>query len=236
MISAYIEREVLYMILYHGSHEIVEAPTYGKGSETNDYGRGFYCTETLELAKEWACPTVKDGFSNKYEFNLSDLKVLYLNKQGYNILNWIAILLNNRVFLKRTPISRQASKYILEEFLPDISGYDVILGYRADDSYFSYAKDFLNNTISVNQLSQAMKLGELGEQVVLMSPKAFEKIKFIEYEIVDGSIYNPRRMERENRAKRAYLNNHGADFEISKNDLFVRDILSEQVKNNDPRL
>ena len=224
------------MILYHGSPEIVEAPVYGKGSETNDYGRGFYCTETQELAKEWACPTIKGGFSNKYEFDLTDLKVLHLNKEGYNILNWIAILLNNRKFPKRSPIARQASKYILEEFLPDISGYDVIWGYRADDSYFYYAKDFLNNTISVNQLSQAMKLGELGEQVVLMSSKAFEKIKFLEYEIVDGSIYNPRRMDRESRARNAYLDNHGADFEISQGDLFVRDIISQKVKNDDPRL
>ena len=224
------------MILYHGSPEIVEAPVYGKGSETNDYGRGFYCTETQELAKEWACPTIKGGFSNKYEFDLTDLKVLHLNKEGYNILNWIAILLNNRKFPKRSPIARQASKYILEEFLPDISDYDVIWGYRADDSYFSYAKDFLNNTISVNQLSQAMKLGELGEQVVLMSSKAFEKIKFLEYEIVDGSIYNPRRMDRESRARNAYLDNHGADFEISQGDLFVRDIISQKVKNDDPRL
>ena len=224
------------MILYHGSPEIVEAPVYGKGSETNDYGRGFYCTETQELAKEWACPTIKGGFSNKYEFDLTDLKVLHLNKEGYNILNWIAILLNNRKFPKRSPIARQASKYILEEFLPDISGYDVIWGYRADDSYFSYAKDFLNNTISVNQLSQAMKLGELGEQVVLMSSKAFEKIKFLEYEIVDGSIYNPRRMDRESRARNAYLDNHGAYFEISQGDLFVRDIISQKVKNDDPRL
>lgn len=224
------------MILYHGSQEIVDKPIYGKGSEINDYGRGFYCTENIELAKEWACPTVKNGFANKYEFDISDLKVLYLNKDGYHILNWIAILLNNRIFPKRSPISRQASKYILDEFLPDTSGYDVILGYRADDSYFSYAKDFLNNTISVNQLSQAMKLGELGEQIVLISPKSFEKIKFIEYEIADGSIYNIKRMNRDDKAKKAYLGNHGVDFKISRNDLFVRDILSEGVKNNDPRL
>ena len=224
------------MILYHGSPEIVEVPEYGKGSETNDYGRGFYCTESSELAKEWACPTVKDGFSNKYELDLSELKVLYLNKEGYNILNWIAILLQHRIFPKRSPIARQASKYLLEEFLPDISEYDVIWGYRADDSYFSYAKDFLNNTISVGQLAQAMKLGELGEQIVLMTPKAFEKIKSIEYEIADGSIYNQKRTAREDRARKAYLSEHGNDFQISSEDLFVRDIISQKVKNNDPRI
>lgn len=224
------------MIVYHGSKEIVEVPVYGKGSEQNDYGRGFYCTESSELAKEWACPSVNNGFANKYELDLTGLKVLYLNGKEYNILNWVAILINNRTFSKRSPIARQASKYLLEEFLPDISGYDVICGYRADDSYYSYAKDFLNNTISVNQLAKAMKLGELGEQIVLMTEKAFEQIKFIEYEIADASIYYPQRTKREERARKAYLNEHGADFEVTQNDLYVRDILSQGVKNNDPRL
>ncbi|MCD8156949.1 MAG: DUF3990 domain-containing protein [Clostridiales bacterium] len=224
------------MIVYHGSSQIVKTPAYGLGSETNDYGRGFYCTENQELAGEWACPTVKDGFSNKYHLDLSDLKVLYLNKDGYHILNWIAILLEHRIFPKRSPIARQASQYVTAEFLPDISGFDVIVGYRADDSYFSYAKDFLNNTISVNQLSQAMKLGELGEQIVLMSEKPFGKIQYLEHEIAGGSIYYPRRMEREERARRAYLDNHGQDFASAQNDLFVLDITREQVKNDDPRL
>ncbi len=224
------------MIIYHGSPKIVKEPIFGFGSKHNDYGQGFYCTESLELAKEWACPTLTDGFSNKYELDLDGLKVLYLNKDGYNILGWIAILLEHRIFPKRSPISRQASQYIREEFLPDISGYDVIWGYRADNSYFAYAKNFLNNTISVGQLSQAMKLGELGEQIVLMSEKAFGQISYIEHEIADGSIYNPRRMEREERAKSAYLSNHGQDFDLSSDDLFVLDIIREKVKNNDPRL
>ena len=224
------------MIIFHGSTEIVEVPVFGKGSENNDYGKGFYCTESLELAKEWAGPTVQDGFANQYEFDINGLKVMYLNRDGYSILNWITILLQNRIFPKRSPIARQASEYLLNGFLPDTTGYDVIWGYRADDSYFTYAKDFLNNTISVGQLARAMKLGELGEQVVLMSPKAFERIRFIKYEIADGSIYHNRRMERDERARRAYLDNHGEDFSVTINDLFVRDIISQQVKNDDPRL
>ena len=224
------------MIIFHGSTEIVEVPVFGKGPENNDYGKGFYCTESLELAKEWACPTVQDGFANQYEFDMTGLNVMYLNRDGYSILNWIAILLQNRIFPKRSPIARQASEYLLNGFLPDTTGYDVIWGYRADDSYFTYAKDFLNNTISVGQLARAMKLGELGEQVVLMSPKAFERIRFIKYEIADGSIYHNRRMERDERARRAYLDNHGEDFSVTINDLFVRDIISQQVKNDDPRL
>lgn len=227
------------MILYHGSPKMMEVPQYGFGSKENDYGLGFYCTQSNDLAKEWACPTVQRGFSNKYELDMDGLRVLYLNGEGYHILNWIAILLQNRIFSKRSPVARQAKNYILQEFLPDISGYDVIIGYRADDSYFSYAKDFLNNAISVNQLSQAMKLGELGElgeQVVLKSEKAFERIRFLGYEIADGSIYNPRRMAREDRARKAYLTNHGADFSVVSNEIYVLDMIREGMKNDDPRL
>lgn len=224
------------MIIYHGSPKTVEVPQYGFGSKDNDYGLGFYCTQSNDLAKEWACPTVQSGFSNKYELDMDGLRVLHLNSESYHILNWIAILLQNRIFSKRSPVARQANNYILQEFLPDISGYDVIIGYRADDSYFSYAKDFLNNTISVNQLSQAMKLGELGEQVVLKSEKAFGQIRFLGYEIADGSIYNPRRMAREDRARKAYLTNHGADFSVINNEIYVLDIIREGMKNDDPRL
>lgn len=224
------------MILYHGSPKTVDVPMYGVGSKENDYGLGFYCTQSNDLAKEWACPTVQSGFSNKYELDVDNLNVLYLNSDGYHILNWIAILLQNRTFSMRSPVARQAHNYIIQEFLPDISGYDLIIGYRADDSYFSYAKDFLNNTISVSQLAQAMKLGELGEQVVLKSKKAFEQIQFIGYEIAEGSVYNPRRKAREDRARKAYLSNHGADFSAVNNEIYVLDIIREGMKNNDSRL
>ena len=57
------------LILYHGSPEIIQTPVFGKGKSYNDYGRGFYCTEHLELAKEWACTENTDGYANKYEID-----------------------------------------------------------------------------------------------------------------------------------------------------------------------
>ena len=42
------------LIIYHGSKDVVEKPCYHGGKLQNDYGYGFYCTESLELAKEWA--------------------------------------------------------------------------------------------------------------------------------------------------------------------------------------
>lgn len=40
--------------LYHGSEQLIEEPTFGKGKGNNDFGLGFYCTESEDLAKEWA--------------------------------------------------------------------------------------------------------------------------------------------------------------------------------------
>ena len=42
------------LILYHGSPNRVIVPKFGFGEDRHDYGRGFYLTEDLELAKEWA--------------------------------------------------------------------------------------------------------------------------------------------------------------------------------------
>lgn len=224
------------MILYHGSHEIVEKPIYGLGEENNDYGRGFYCTEDPELAMEWACPKAKDGFSNQYEMDMTNLRILHLNREPHHIMNWIALLLQNRTFPTRLPIAKEAKEYVLREFLPDTKGYDVIIGYRADDSYFAFANDFINNGLTVRQLARAMELGDLGEQIVLKSKKAFSRIRFLSYEIADKDIYYHRRTERESEARNTYLSDHGASFPTTEQDLFVRDMIRQEIKNDDPRL
>lgn len=222
------------MILYHGSEKIIEKPIYGKGNLRNDYGRGFYCTENEELAKEWACSNNKNGFTNKYELNMEGLNVLYLNSKKYNILHWLAILTKNRTYWENSTISEVAKKYISDNFMIDMAEYDVIIGYRADDSYFSFARDFVSGTISYRQLSEAMKLGELGEQVVLISEKAFENIKYISNNPADVQIYYKKKKDRDRQARRKYRETK--NMESLKNELFIIDIIREEMKQNDPRL
>ena len=221
------------MIIYHGSENIIEKPQYGYGRTNNDYGRGFYCTKELELAKEWACGDNRDGWANRYELDDSDLKVLNLNEEPYNILNWLALLADNRTYWQNGSISFEAKKYLREVFLIDISEYDVIIGYRADDSYFSFAQAFLSNQISYTQLQNAMKLGKLGEQIVLKSKKAFDLIKFKNYEIAEGKKYYNLRLARMEKAKTEYKNSL-KDSDITG--LFIRDMILGDIKNDDPHL
>lgn len=220
------------MTIYHGSLKEIAVPKFGLGKPHNDYGIGFYCTENLELAKEWACTTGNDGFVNKYELDTDGLSVLYLNDKKYHILNWMSILLENRTFNITDGISGRAKQYILDNFLPDYKNYDVIIGYRADDSYFSYASDFIENTLSLENLRTAMKLGKLGEQVVIVSKKAFYSLTFVESIPALAVEYFEKYKNRDTKARLEYL-------ELKRNPeegTYIMDIIRQNWKDSDERL
>ncbi len=220
-------------ILYHGSPEIIRVPVFGKGKSYNDYGQGFYCTEHLELAKEWACNENSDGYANKYEIDTTGLSILNLSSDEYTTLHWLALLMNNRKFRVTTPVMKRGADWLKEHFLIDLSPYDAVIGYRADDSYFSFARAFMSNEISLSQLSYAMRLGKLGEQFVLKSPAAFEKIRFVSYEIADNTVYYAKRKARDDEARMTFRE------ELEKDDLdglYMRDIVRQEVRPDDPRL
>ena len=218
--------------LYHGSERVIEEPLFGEGKRNNDFGLGFYCTESKELAKEWAVSSIKDGFCNKYTIDTEYLNILNLNSPEYTILNWIAILVKHRLFSIKTPVARRAKQYLIDNFSINVNSYDIITGYRADDSYFDYAESFINNGISVEQLARAMKLGKLGEQVVIKSKYAFSLLNYEEFEIADREKYYILRKSRDDEANKHY-------FEIldEENDgLYIQDIIRGGIKNDDPRI
>ena len=223
------------MIIYHGSKDRIVKPEYGKGKARNDYGKGFYCTENIELAKEWACSDKSiDGYANQYELHTDDLQLFYLNSRKYNILNWLAVLTKYRTFWQKNSIAHEAKEYLWKHFFIDISSYDIIIGYRANDSYFAFAQDFISNGISLEQLSRAMKIGSLGEQVVLKSEKSFDNIFFMDSFPVSSEEYFPKKQERDKKARKEYR-----DYEKNVNrssEIYMLDILREGMTNDDPRL
>ena len=222
------------LILYHGSPDIIQTPVFGKGKSYNDYGKGFYCTEYLELAKEWACTENTDGYANKYEIDTDYLSVLNLSADEHTILHWLALLMKYRKFRVSTPVMKRGADWLKEYFLIELTPYDAVVGYRADDSYFSFAQDFVAGVISLEKLSEAMRLGKLGEQIVLKSEKAFEQIKYVRSEIVDREIYYVRKNEREREARKEYRMSKLQKDTI--NQLYMIDIMREGMENDDVRL
>lgn len=222
------------LTIYHGSPCIVERPEFGKGAPHNDYGRGFYCTEHIELAREWACPEEgRDGYANEYELDDTGLSLLDLSSDDFTALHWLALLLENRLVDAKQPIAREGKRYLAKTFAIDTSPYDLIKGWRADDSYFSFARAFLNNTISYEQLVRAMRLGDLGEQLMLKSPRAFERLRFVRAHTATARVYHPKRLSRDEGARALYRN---IAAESGIEGLFMRDIILGNVGTDDARL
>ena len=218
--------------IYHGSKQIVEVPVFGEGKKNNDFGLGFYCTESNDLAKEWAVSSLRDGFSNRYTLDTEYLNILNLNSPDYTILNWIAVLVEHRIFSIKTPVARRAKQYLIDNFSVNVNAFDLIVGYRADDSYFDYAEAFVNNGITVEQLAQAMRLGKLGEQIVIKSQFAFSKIKYEGFESADKNTYYALRKARDDDANKTYLE----ILEEEADGLYIQDIMRGGIKNDDTRI
>lgn len=218
----------------HGSQFRIECPVFGVGKVHNDYGLGFYCTEDEEMAGEWAVGEQHDGFVNIYEIDLNGLSILDLSQKPFTVLYWLEILLENRVFDMRGEVLSAARRYLAENFPVNSAAADVMIGYRADDNYFSFARAFLDGSLSYDRLCRVIRLGGLGLQVVLKSRRAFERIRFLEARPAVRGDYLARRLEREEAARSEYTDIVSEPFDPKA--LYMTNILQQEIKSDDPRL
>lgn len=190
------------IVLYHGTITKKFTPSFGLGKENHDYGKGFYLTENIDLAKEWAVsqPNLGNGYVHAYELDTSDLKILDFREQG--ILCWLAELMKHRE-ASDTKRYRILSEKFIQKYGIDSSEYDVIVGWRANASYFYIAKEFVKDNIDVDILEELLMLGDLGIQYCVKSKKAYDKL--IEYNdkliVVDYDEYNQKYQTRDENAR-----------------------------------
>ena len=171
------------IILFHGTPDEVVVPTFGCGEDRHDYGKGFYLTESPELAKEWAVcrQNDKNGWVHKYELNKEGLKILDFQKE--NVLSWLAELMKHRDAADSKRYKMLAKKFI-EKYGIDTSGYDVIKGWRANASYFYIAREFVRDNIDIEILEELLSLGGLGIQYCIKSELAYANLKELENELI----------------------------------------------------
>ena len=167
------------MRLYHGSLVRDFTPVYGLGNDGHDYGRGFYLTADRELGREWAVGqrVGSDGWLHVYEADLSGLRVFDFSTAG--VLAWMAELMKHRAADDSPRYRRDAIRFIAR-YGVDISGYDVVKGWRANASFFFIARLFVQNQLDVSVLEEMLSLGDLGIQYFFQSPKAFAALREVE--------------------------------------------------------
>lgn len=190
------------LILFHGSPNEIVTPTFGLGNEKHDYGMGFYLTESIELAKEWAVcrPDETNGWVHKFVFDTDGLKVL--DFQQINVLSWLAELMKHRNASDTKRYRVLAQKFI-DKYGVDTTGYDVIKGWRANASYFYIAKEFVKDNIDIDILEELLSLGGLGIQYCIKTEKAYAKLKEVSDSLlpVDYAEFNEKYNERDTTAR-----------------------------------
>ena len=170
------------MVIYHGSKTVVVKPNVKGSNTTNDYGPSFYLTKDINAAKSWACKNNSVGFVNEYKVDdkrFSELKILDLtNKTKFSVLNWIAILMHFREidnsFAKRNKLVLEW----LEKYYIDVDLYDVVIGFRADGSYFRFPTSFISNDLSFEDLENVFLSGNLGVQYAFVSERAINLLRY----------------------------------------------------------
>ena len=167
--------------LYHGSKDKDLKPDFAFDNANNDYGKGLYTTPEIELGREWAYSSYTHGdkgYLYTYEIDISDLKVLDLTR--LDSMHWLAELLYNRkIDLSGREALQDTIGEIIKKYKLDTDEYDIIVGYRANDSYFTYAIDFVSGAIYRDTLETALRNGNLGIQVFIKSKKAFDLLKAV---------------------------------------------------------
>lgn len=174
------------LTLYHGSDHKVPKPLFGFGKPDNDYGSGFYTTMDKEKAAEWAASNgTNEAYINQYEIDVTGCNVVHLD--DYGVLTWIAEIIKNRG--ARGESAAELGKYIVDAYAIDLSTADIVVGYRADDSYLDIVDAFLQNQLDIDEVERLFRKGELGSQYFIKSEKAFQLLQYKGYEIINAKNY-----------------------------------------------
>ena len=172
------------LILFHGTPDRIVVPTFGKGEEKHDYGQGFYLSESIDLAKEWAVcrPNEEKGWVHKYELETDSLRILDFQEKG--VLPWLAELMKHRDAADSKRYRMLAKKFI-EKYGIDTESYDVIRGWRANASYFYIAKEFVRDNIDMDILEELLSLGGLGIQYCIKTELAYSGLHEVEEDLLE---------------------------------------------------
>lgn len=133
----------------------------GTAQFSKSFGNGWYCRFNKDLAREY-------GHINKYEIDFKDLKILDLRKE--NIMDWMSIVTMNRNLIVRDCV------FSFNNI--DISEYDVIIGYRSDNSNLVALKQCLAGTITRTTLLEILLADERNIEICLRTSKAKSKLEF----------------------------------------------------------
>lgn len=157
-------------IFYHGSKSGIIGNIQPISRAECDFGQGFYMGTSTLQPLTLVCTEEKPKFYT-VEFDLSGLKVLEVEIG----LDWAML-----IAYYRKQMDRVEGSAIYEKYVHFADGYDVIVGYIANDRMYTELARFFNGTITETALLKCLSVLDLGKQYVAITQKACDQIKIIE--------------------------------------------------------
>ena len=163
------EHENSQLILYHGSKEGIVGNIQPLSREDCDFGVGFYTgTDTLQPL------TLVCGETNPkfyvVDLKLDELKILDLELG----LDWAMVVAYHRGYMDTIKDSE-----LYEKYAHLFDGYDLIIGYIADDRLYTELTRFFNGDITDVALMNCLVALDLGKQYVAKTQKGCDAFTII---------------------------------------------------------
>lgn len=160
------------LILYHGSKKGITGDVAPISREECDFGRGFYMGTSTLQPLTLICNEDKPKFY-AVELDLTELKVLTVDIG----MDWAMLIAYHR---KEMESAKGTAVY--EKYAHMADGYDVIIGYIANDRMYTELFRFFNKTLTDVALIHCLSALDLGKQYVAISEKACRQIKILKEE------------------------------------------------------
>ena len=160
------------LVLYHGSKKGIIGDIAPISRSECDFGCGFYMgTNTLQPLT-LVCNEEKPKFYT-VELDMTGLKVLTVDIG----MDWAML-----IAYYRKEMEEANGTPIYEKYAHMADGYDVIVGYIANDRMYTELSRFFNKTLTDVALINCLSALDLGKQYVAISEKACKQIKIIKEE------------------------------------------------------
>ncbi len=160
------------LILYHGSKKGITGDVAPISREECDFGRGFYMGTSTLQPLTLICNEDKPKFY-AVELDLTGLNVLTVDVG----MDWAMLIAYHR---KEMESAKGTAVY--EKYAHMADGYDVIIGYIANDRMYTELFRFFNKTLTDVALIHCLSALDLGKQYVAISEKACRQIKILKEE------------------------------------------------------
>ena len=160
------------IVLFHGAKTNIDGPiSLEKCEENNDFGKGFYCGESLEQSAMFVA-NYPNSSLYILQFERSDLKFTEFNVDN----NWMLL-----VAYFRKKLIEYEEHPVIKDLLLKIKDVDYIIAPIADNRMFEIIDSFIEGEITDIQCQHCLSATNLGKQYVFVTENSIKNLKILRH-------------------------------------------------------